>query len=90
MHHLTSNRTSLPLCRFKQLWKQLLVADGDTLCQKYAPGPPESVVTVPVLPPSLQQEALRLSHDVPTAGHQGVEKTLEKLCRIAFLGQHGT
>ena len=34
--------------------------------------------------PSFQQEALRLSHDVPTAGHQGVDKTLEKLCRIAY------
>jgi len=73
-----------PLRRFKQLWQQLLVADGDTLCRKYAPGPLESVVTVPVLPPSLQQEALKLSHDVPTAGHQGVEKTLEKLRRIAY------
>ena len=33
-----------PLRRFKQLWKQLLVADGDTLYCKYAPGPLESVV----------------------------------------------
>ena len=41
-----------PLRRFKQLWKQLLVADGDTLCHKYSPGPLEPVVTVPVLPPA--------------------------------------
>ena len=73
-----------PLRRFKQLWKQLLVADSDTLCCKYSPGPLEPVVTVPVLPPSLQQEALRLSHDVPTAGHQGVDKTLEKLHKNAY------
>jgi len=42
-----------PLLRFKQLWKQLLVTDGGTLCRKYSPGPLEPVVTVPVLPPSL-------------------------------------
>jgi len=60
-----------PLQRFKQLWKQLLVADGDASCRKYSPGPLELVVTVPVVPLSLQQETLRLSHDVPMAGHQG-------------------
>jgi len=73
-----------PLRRFKQLWKQLLVTDYDTLCRKYSPGPLEPTITVPVLPPSLQQEALRLSHDVPTAGHQGVDRTLDKLCKSAY------
>jgi len=73
-----------PLCRFKQLWKQLLVTDGGTLCRKYSPGTLEPVFTVPVLPPSLQPEALRLSHDVPTACHQGVGKTLEKLHKNAY------
>jgi len=40
--------------------------------------------TVPVLLPSLQQEALRPSHDAPTAGSQGVDKTLEMLHSIAY------
>ena len=70
-----------PLCKFKQLWKQLLVADGGILCRKYSPGPLEPVVTVPVLPPSLQQEALWLNH---TAGHQEVDKTLGKLYKNAY------
>ena len=73
-----------PFHRFKQLWKQLFVADAGTLCRKYSPGPLEPVVTVPVLPPCLQQEALRLSHDVPTAGHQGVDKTLDRLRKNAY------
>jgi len=76
--------SQLPLRRYKQLWKQLLAVDSNILHCKYSSGPPEPVVTVPVLPPSLQQEVLRLDHDVPTAGHQGVDKTLYKLHRIAY------
>ena len=57
-----------PLRRYKQLWKQLLIIEG-TMHRKYSPGPLEPVVIVPILPPSAKQEALRLSHDVPTAGH---------------------
>ena len=35
---------------------------------------------VPILPAALRQEALRRNnHDEPTAGHQGVEKTLDRL-----------
>lgn len=60
-----------------------MITDG-TLYRKYSPGPLEPVITVPILPSSAQQEALRLSHDVPIAGHQGVEKTLHKLCKIAY------
>jgi len=71
------------LHRFKQLWKQLLITDG-TVYRKYSPGPLEPVVTFPILPPSADQEALCLSHDVPTAGHQEVEKILQKLYKIAY------
>ena len=36
-------------------------------------------VMVPILPPDLQKDALIRSHDAPTAGHLGAEKTLEHL-----------
>ena len=71
------------LRRYKQLWKQLAIADG-VLCRTYSLGPLEGAVTVPILPPSFQQEALTLSHDIPTAGHLGVDKTLDRLRRNAY------
>ena len=92
VYHTLSESSGIPsdkkwnqplLRRFKQLWKQLLITDG-TVYRKYSPGPLEPVITVPVLPPSAQHDALRLSHDVPTAGHQGVEKTLQKLRKVAY------
>ena len=36
-------------------------------------------VTVPVLPHDLQQDVISRHHDAPTAGHLGVEKTLNRL-----------
>ena len=71
------------LRRYKQLWKQLAVADG-VLYRTYSLGPLEEVITVPILPPSLQQKALTLSHDIPTAGHLGIDKTLDRLRRNAY------
>jgi len=44
------------------------------------------MVTVPILPRSLQKDALIRNHDVPTAGHLGAEKTLERLRGDAFWG----
>ena len=41
-------------------------------------------VTLPVLPHDLQQDAISCHHDAPTAGHLGVEKTLNRLCHNAF------
>ena len=71
------------LCRYKQLWKQLTIVDG-ILYQTHHPGPLEGAVTTPILPPSFHQEALTLSHDIPTVGHLGIEKTLDRLCKNAF------
>ena len=45
----------------------------------YAPGPTSDVLTVPVMPHSLQQQALQHSHNDPSAGHQGADKTLARL-----------
>lgn len=42
------------------------------------------MVTVPILPSSLCREALLRNHDAPTAGHQGLRKTLERLRREAY------
>ena len=67
-----------PLLRFRQLWPQLSIEDG-VLCRKYSPGPTRDVITVPVVPASMQQEFLHQCHNDPAAGHQGVEKTFEHL-----------
>jgi len=40
----------------------------------YAPGPTSDVLTVPVMPHSLQQQALQHSLNDPSAGHQGADK----------------
>ena len=72
-----------PLKRYRQLWNQLTVKNG-ILCRKYVPGPLQEEVTVPILPPCLRKGALHQCHDPPTAGHQGVEKTLDRLRKEAY------
>ncbi|KAL5481615.1 hypothetical protein EMCRGX_G021810 [Ephydatia muelleri] len=52
--------------------------------KRYAPSPASDVISVPVLPESLQREALQRNHDAPSAGHQGIEKTLQRLKQEAF------
>ena len=74
---------SHPLNRYIQIWHQL-VLENDIVCRKYIPSPSEDMVIVPILPPALRQEALFQSHDVPMAGHQGAEKTLQRLRRQAY------
>ena len=72
-----------PLRRYRQLWKQLVVING-VLGHQYSPSPLNQLVTVPILPAVFHKEALTHNHDVPTAGHQGVAKTLDRLCREAY------
>lgn len=67
-----------PLKRYRQLWAQLQIVDG-VLCRQYAPTPTSGAVTVPILPSSLHRDALFRNHDAPTAGHQGFERTLDRL-----------
>ena len=50
----------------------------------YTPGPTTDAVTVPVLPVTLQKEALQQCHDLPQAGHQGAQKTHYRLRRMAY------
>ena len=40
------------------------------LCRQYSTVPCGDVITVPILPESLQQQAIYQSHDLPIAGHQ--------------------
>ena len=63
-----------------QLWHQLSLKD-DGICRTYYPSPTSDSVTVPLIPPSLQQQALYHAHccNIPSAGHQGYHKTLSRL-----------
>ena len=72
-----------PLRRYRQLWSQLQLIDG-IVCRQYAPSPASDVISVPVFPESLQREALQRNHNAPSACHQGVEKTLQRLKQEAF------
>ena len=63
-----------PLLRFWQLWGKLSIEDG-VVCCRYKPEPCGEVITVPILPSSMQQSALCHCHDSPATGHQGVDKT---------------
>lgn len=72
-----------PLRRYRQLWGQLQVANG-VLCRQYNPDPTSQSVTVPILPVSLRQQALSRNHNLPTAGHQGPDKTLQRLRHEAY------
>ena len=72
-----------PFKRYRQIWRQLQICDG-VLCRKYTPDSSQETVTVPILPESLQAQALMRCHDTPTAGHQGSEKTLHRLRSEAY------
>ena len=76
-------RCRSPLIRYRQLWPQLTLVEG-IVCRKYTPGPTRDTIVVPILPPNLQSKALYHSHDAPTAGHQGINKTLERLGKEAY------
>lgn len=74
---------SPPLSRYRQLWPQLTVVDG-VVCRKYTPDPTKETITVPIVPTSLRNSVLIRSHDVPSAGHQGVERTLDHVRREGY------
>ena len=72
-----------PLICYRRMWNQLTLVDG-VVCRKYSPGPSNDIITVPILPHSLQPDALYRIHDAPAAGHQGIGKTLERLRQQAY------
>ena len=72
-----------PLKRYKRIWPQLLLVKG-CVCRQYCPSPMSDVITVPVIPPSLRPQLLQQTHDAPSAGHQGFDKTLRRLQQEAY------
>ena len=72
-----------PLQHNKQLWSQLRVVDG-TLYRQFVPGPTSEIVTIPILPAGLRKQAHLQNHDAPSAGHQGPDRTLERLRQEAY------
>ena len=64
-----------PLSRYRQLWSQLTMEDR-VVCRKYSPGPTQDIIIVPIIPLSLHQTILARNYDTPSAGHQGVERTV--------------
>ena len=71
------------LHRYLQLWPQLLMVEG-IVCRRYSPGPDSELITVPIIPEALQQDALYQAHDTPGSGHQGHDRTLQKLRLCAY------
>ena len=75
-----------PLRRYVLMWTQLRNVEG-VLYRQFMPNlllDAVTVVTVPILPASMQQQALNRNHDAPTAGHLGSEKTLQRLRQEAY------
>lgn len=54
------------------------------MCRKYSPGPTNDVITVPIIPNSLRKSVITRNHDIPTAGHQGAERTLDKVRKEGY------
>ena len=54
------------------------------LSRQYFPVPCGDVITVPILPESLQQQPIYQSHDLSIAAHQGYKRTLERLRQHAY------
>ena len=72
-----------PLQHYGQLLSQLTLVHG-IVCRHYTPGPSSDAITVPVLPTGLREQVLRHNHDIPSAGHQGADKTLHRLRQEAY------
>eukprot|EP00731_Ephydatia_muelleri_P017330 Em0010g428a len=72
-----------PYRQFSRIQSQLCVVDG-VLCHKYTPGLLEEEKTVPVVPLSLQPTVLKATPNIISSGHQGVEKTLQRLKHTAY------
>ena len=49
------------------------------LSGQYSPVSCGDVITVPILPESLQQQAIYKSYDLPIAGHQGYKRNFKKI-----------
>ena len=77
------NATSSVVQEYDQLWPQLTIVAG-VLCSCYKPKSMSDAITVPILPDSLHQQALRQAHDVAGAGLQQRLNSLDKLQQLAY------
>lgn len=76
-------------CTAKRIWKQcdrLVIHDG-VFYRKWQPDDQE-VKTQLVVPLEKQTEVMKYFHDIPSAGHLGIEKTLERIKNNFFLACH--
>ena len=67
--------------RFKQIQSQLLLHNG-VLLRNYKVEPFSNLHCVIIVPDTMKEEFLEQAHD--EAGHQGVERTLDRLKRMAY------
>ena len=67
--------------RFKQIQSQLLLVNG-VLLRNFKVEPFSSLTSVVIVPEKMKREYLECAHD--EAGHQGVERTLDRLKRMAY------
>ena len=77
------NATSSVAQEYDRLWPQLTIVDG-VLCSCNKPKSISDAITVPILPDSLHQRALRQAHDVASAGHQQRLNSLDKLQQLDY------
>ena len=75
-----------PLICYWQKWNQLTLVDGVTLQKVYAPGPSSDIITVPILPRSLQPDALYCSHEAPAGGLSRCWENIEVPLPASILG----
>ena len=65
--------------RYRQLWSQLELVDG-VLHRCVDKGTPSQRLVL-IVPREMRAELLRLAHDVPSSGHMGINRCLERLQR---------
>ena len=77
--------------RYRQLIPQLEIEDGILYCRVGTGNPDKRLVLV--VPRKMQGDLLHLAHNVPSSGHMGINRSLERLQqryywpRIASEGQ---
>ena len=62
-----------PLRSYAHLWSQLVLSEG-VVYRRYAIGPCEDVIQVPLIPHTMREEALRSCHSAPGADTRGWRK----------------
>lgn len=81
-HLITEQKTDDELQRWKVSEKPAYVTHRDgVLCRRWIPTRDTPINTQVVLPRSYWQRVLRMAHDLPMAGHMGVERTLHRIRR---------